>query len=371
MNKTKILFILPKTQQGGAENQLLYLLRGLDKKKFDVHLGLLYKDNEMKKEYDSLENVAINYFNKRHKFDFSIYVKIYRYIKKNGIDIVQAFMGHHHAIIPAFMAKIVGIGSVRSSIDFSALSIYWKFTVKLNCLIVNHMKSLMIANSHAGMQMYEKVGYQKDKLVVIPNGINFNRFSKGNPTPVRKLYGLKNKLVLSYVSRMDVLKNQIELVKMMKNLVSKNNLLLLLVGDGPNFTVVKEEIDKEDMQDHITLCGLRKDIPDILAASDIFVFPSRFPEGWPNAIGEAMSAGLPCVAYENGDINKIIENGVDGFVTPRDIGVFQERVEELCRNPAMRKKMSLKAKTKIRKEYTIESMVKKYEEVYVSLMKSC
>ncbi|MEM4398001.1 MAG: hypothetical protein QW757_05260, partial [Candidatus Woesearchaeota archaeon] len=99
--KIKLLFILPSTTIGGAEVQASYLLNGLDKNKFEIYCGLLYKNNELQEAFNN-ENIKIIHFNKKSESDIFVYFRILDFIKKNNIDIIQTFLGNHHAYLPYF-----------------------------------------------------------------------------------------------------------------------------------------------------------------------------------------------------------------------------------------------------------------------------
>lgn len=358
--------MLPKTQQGGAETQLLYLIQGLDRNKFQVYLGLLYKDNQLKEEFESIPGITIKYFNKKSKWDALVFFRIKEFIIKNEIDIVHSFLGNHYAYIPALMCKnTVGIGSIRATAEPKHLSFIERLTeFTLPKLFQNNSKFIIIANSHKGRAIYLKQGFSCDSIKVIPNGIDYGRFSNGNRKRIINEFNLRNKLVLGMVARLVEGKNHEELIKIFKKLTEKhNNLVLLIIGSGPLMNYLKD-LTKESKLNNVVFTGNRKDIPDFLASINIFVFPSKFPEGWPNVIGEAMAAGVSIVSYPAGDIKYIIKNNYNGIITRPDSHSFMTNVTKLIKSKKRREYLGDNARKTILNNFSLPKMVKKYQDVY-------
>lgn len=366
----RILFILPKTHQGGAETQMFYLLRNLNKKKFVVYLGLLYNDEQLKKEFEAIKGIKIINFRKKNDLDFSIYFKIAKFIKSNNIDIIQTFMGNHHGYIPAFFIKgCTPVGGIRYSPDyeFSSFDKIKRFTIPK--ILTRLDKFILVSNNYAAKEICEKKGFDSDKIRVIPNGIDYERFSRGTPTKIIKEFKLKDKLVFCMVARLDSVKNHDGLIRLFKKLREEyKNAVLIIVGDGPEMGKLKILASECNESENIIFTGNRKDVPDILAAADVFVFPSK-SEGWPNVIGEAMSASLPVVSYPVGDVKLIIKNGFDGIITESNMKSFHEAIMNLIKNKKKMKYIGENAQKTIREKFSVEKMIKEYEEFYLSLLK--
>lgn len=368
--KIKLLYILPKQQMGGAEIQLLNLVRNINKNIFDVYVGLLYQKSELKSEFDKLDNVKVVKFNKKSSLDLRVYFKIAAFIKKERIDIVQAFLTNHHAYIPAFLAgRSIPVGGIRSTQDDnnSAYDRLVRFT--LVRLFSKVKKIYMISNSHAGKDIYARHKFPNNNMFVVPNGIDISRFSKGSRQKIIREFRLQNNVVLGMVARIDEKKNHEELIRIFRGLQNDfKNLRLLIIGDGPNLARLKQIVKDMNLDSKVIFTGLRKDIPDFLAAMDIFVFPSKFPEGWPNVVGEAMCAGVPVVSYPCGDVERIIKNGFDGIITEPNEDSFMSELVPLIKSSSLRKRLGSNARNTIQKKFSIPVMVKQYEQIYQKIM---
>lgn len=365
----RILFILPKTQQGGAETQMLYLLKGLNRSKFNVYLGLLYENDQLKKEFGAIKDLKIINFNKKNKFDVFVYFRIAKFIRQNQIDLICSFMGNHHAYVPALLtSKVIAIGGIRntSARDIRGFKKFREFA--LNKVIMKLAPYTLISNSYSAREAYVKGGVSSNDIEVIPNGVDYSLFSRGKANLIVREFGLKNKFVMGIVARLVPTKNHKDLILGFKKLLKyRKDLVLLIVGDGPERADLKSFAEELGLSKFVIFTGNRRDVADILAAMDLFVFPSKYPEGWPNVIGEAMAAGVPVVTYLVGDVKHIITNQINGIITKDNIDTFMTEVAKLMMNAKKRKLLGKNAKKTIREKFSVEKMVQRYEQAFIKL----
>src|SRR5439155_17641773 len=114
-----------------------------------------------------------------------------------------------------------------------------------------------------------------------------------------------------------------------------------------------------------TLLGHRDDVAERLAAADIFVLPSR-SEAFPNALLEAMAAGLPVVASAVGGILEIVEHGRTGLlVPPGDASALADRLMRVMADPALGRRLGDRARAEVEAQYSFDRMVAAFEDVYL------
>ena len=150
-----------------------------------------------------------------------------------------------------------------------------------------------------------------DKVKFIPNGVDCQRFCFDQTIRdnYRNKLSLSNKKVIIHIGRLSTEKNHMFLIDAF-DYYHKNNpeSLLLLIGDGILKSQIQELIYKKNLSESIIMLGVRKDIPELLMASDLFVLPSLF-EGFPVSIIEAQSTGIPCLYSNNITATaKVLEN---------------------------------------------------------------
>lgn len=361
----KILYVLPKAEQGGAETQLLLLLRKIDYTKFKVHLGILYPGKELEQEFKNFKNIEIVNFHKKGPFDLGVYSRITRYARDNKINIIHTLMGNHHAYIPAiFLPKITAIGGIMGT-QYDELSFpEWAQVFLFEKLFTKLQKIKLVSCSYAGKKLYIDKGFSEDHIEVIPNGFDYSNYEKGNPQKIRQEFSLKGKIILGMVGRFIETKNHRTLLQSFNILHKKRkDCILMLVGSGDTQKDIEEEAHSLHLENKVVFTGNRKDIPDLLASMDIFVFPS-ISEGWPNVINEALAAGLPVIAYPAGDIPHIIENKTNGIIVDNDATEIANWIIKLLDDSELRNKLKKNAKQTLVGKYTVDSMVTQYENLY-------
>ena len=121
------------------------------------------------------------------------------------------------------------------------------------------------------------------------------------------------------------------------------------------------------MASRVRFLGLRADIPEVLAACDVFVLSSEF-EGNPLSVLEAMAAGLPTISTAVGGVPSLLEKGTSGIlVHSGDAEGFSKAMESLLLNGNLRQSMGVAAARRARERFDVANMVRAYEAVYESL----
>ncbi|MDQ0285987.1 glycosyltransferase involved in cell wall biosynthesis [Desulfofundulus luciae] len=144
----------------------------------------------------------------------------------------------------------------------------------------------------------------------------------------------------------------------------------VVVGDGPLRMVLEEEGRALGLGGRLFFTGERRDIPQILAAMDVFVLPS-ITEGLPLTILEAMAAGKPVVATQVGGLPEVVVDGETGFlVPPRDPQALARALAQLLLERQKAEEMGQKGRQRVMQHFTVEAMVRKIEEEYKSALLS-
>jgi len=143
---------------------------------------------------------------------------------------------------------------------------------------------------------------------------------------------------------------------------------LLLVGRGEQETRLKKQVEALGLCRRVRFMGLRPDIAEVLAASDVFVLSSDW-EGNPLAIMEAMSAGKPVISTAVGGVPELIKNGSSGLLVPQaNSEAFARAVNRLATNPQMRRAMGTVAAKCATERFGVETMTEAYEELYEAML---
>ena len=201
-------------------------------------------------------------------------------------------------------------------------------------------------------------------------GLNIERFNveitKEEKEKLKKDLNIKqNEIVLSYVAELNKNKNQIILINVIEELLNnKQNVKLLLIGDGELEQEYRRIIKEKKLQDNILLLGKRQDIPQLLSITNIYV-ASSIREGLGMNILEAMYMGLPIVATENRGHRELIVNNDNGFIVSNS-KELKLNIELLIENKELREKMKNISIEKT-KDYYIENVIKQVESIYINI----
>jgi len=141
-------------------------------------------------------------------------------------------------------------------------------------------------------------------------------------------------------------------------------LRLLLAGEGDERATIEKTIRERGLEECVTLAGTRKDIADLLAASDVFLM-SSISEGIPLTVIEAMAARRPVVATAVGGLPELVEHGVTGFLAPSgDDASLACSLIELYRRPELRRQMADVAAKRAKEKFSLDGMLDAYRDVY-------
>ena len=134
-------------------------------------------------------------------------------------------------------------------------------------------------------------------VTLLNNGVDLNYFTylPEGRISIRNEFGLEDKLVVGHIGRFNIQKNHKYLLEVFKELSEqRDDAVLLLVGIGALESEIRALVSEMGLKEKVIFAGQRFDIPALLSAMDVFVFPS-FHEGMPNTVIEAQATGLPCV----------------------------------------------------------------------------
>nr|WP_281408411.1 glycosyltransferase [Rhizobium sp. ERR1071] len=219
------------------------------------------------------------------------------------------------------------------------------------------------------------IGYDMSRAVIINNGIDTARFqsSASDRQRLRAAWNLDGKIVIGNVARWHPQKDHATLLEAFAQAQRGNNALhLVLVGDGLTAENVQlvALIRKLNIEAHVSLVGLMRDIPAVLSALDIFIMSSAFGEALPLALCEAMACKLPAIVTNVGECPNVVAN-CGWVVPPAEANQLAKAMEAASGMPeAERAAMGSRAREHVLAQFDIEDCTRHYEELYVSLRRN-
>lgn len=311
----KIIQFIPSLNDGGAETLVKdYCIIG---KKYGLNMKILtymiFPDtaNTNIIKNNGVEVIHIyskwNIFTRCfHKVFGSFYIplKIKRILKEEKPDIL-----HVHMNLLSYIAPLSDFfNQHRIKLLYTCHSLperYFKGDNKREFIACNRLiakNKLQLIALHEEMRQELNNMFIIDNTIIIKNGVNFERFLNFRVTKAEKRKELKipeDAYVIGHIGRFDALKNHTFLIGVFDELQKKNDRArLLLIGSGSLENEIRTQISQLGLGKKVTIISNRTDIPELLSAMDVFVFPSMF-EGLSVTLVEAQVAGLYCVVSDN------------------------------------------------------------------------
>jgi glycosyltransferase involved in cell wall biosynthesis len=204
------------------------------------------------------------------------------------------------------------------------------------------------------------------KLVLIHNGVEPSPFLKADSQDIKHELNIGKVPVLTMVGRLVSQKDPLTFLEACRFI--NQDYQAVIVGDGELREQIETFITQNQLDNKVILTGERKDVPEILAASDIFVLASNW-EGLPLVIIEAEMAGLPVVASRVGGVAELVQDGTTGFtVPPRDARALAEALKKLIENAPLRQSLGRAGREKALNEFTFDRMLEKTHKVYEEVL---
>lgn len=287
-------------------------------------------------------------------------------------SIVQTWL-YHADLLGGLVARIAGRGRVVWNVRSTAIpqgafsTTYW--LVRLCAIGSYFIPDRIICCANSARTAHIKMRYARHKMIVVPNGYDFSVFELHSSSRAKarlKLGFISDDIVIGVVGRFDPLKDFKNFITAASYMIPKCvNVKFLMVGRGNQRSndVLFGWIDEAGLVSNFKLVGEQLDMPYYLSAMDIFCL-SSVKEAFPNVVVEAMAMGLPCVVTRAGDAADIL--GDHNFVVPvKDSASLSEALLSMCRlSPFDRQILGERNAKKVRKEYGIEGIRRRYEEVY-------
>jgi glycosyltransferase involved in cell wall biosynthesis len=288
-------------------------------------------------------------------------------------DIIQGWM--YHGNLLSLIAskptkrKIPVIWNIRQSLySLSYEKPITRMVIKCGALLSGYATRILY-NSSTGAGHHEKIGYNRGKSLIIPNGFDTDMFSPSEAArySLRQELGLDaDTLLIGLIGRYHAMKDHETFLKAAAKLHETHPTVHFLLA-GTDVTVQNQQLSamfgEGDLSGNVHLLGERNDIPRLTAALD-FAALSSFAEGFPNVVGEAMSCAVPCAVTNVGDAAWIVgDTGI--VVPPRHPEALASAWAELI-GMGTEKRMILgeKARERIIEHYSLPSVVKQYERLY-------
>lgn len=307
MKKIKILMVAGNMHIGGIENQLMHLLRNIDKEKFQIDFTSTMRNPACREEIEQLGGKIYLIPKMNWKKPVPYCREMYNIMKSGQYDVVHSHELFHSGIT-LLLAKWAGVPcrfahahnwSDGDGTDRKRSILRSVYNCVMRKLICYYSTVQIACSSWAGEFVFGRNITRKSSYHVIFNSIDTAQFLDDYDNLETGEYLEQNgwKNVLN-IARITAVKNQIfltKIAKVFKERGIKIRILCVGTGDEEILQQVRENIKKYQIEDYFSLIGVRKDIPSLMRKSSAFVLPSKY-EGMPLVMIEAQASGLTCVS---------------------------------------------------------------------------
>jgi glycosyltransferase involved in cell wall biosynthesis len=371
--KTRVLLLISSLDCGGAERQLVELVKGLDKAEFSCLVVTTHAQGAFGPELAGLPGVELRSLGKRGGLDVVGPVwRLLRLARAARVDVVYAFE-EGPGLLGAIVAAQLGcrlIWGVRNTLSNAA-----KLGVRANVYRWLHRRlarraDRIIYNSHRAEREYTQAGYPAEKGCTISNGFDSGRFRFDSDarTNLRQEWGLAgDDFVFAVIGSIKPDKNHEFFIRAavdVGRIVPRS--AFVFVGKtygshpvlGPYARVLRDRVDRLGLGRRFVWAGEHQEMTKALSAVDVLVLTSR-REGTPNVVAEAMLCGRPCIVSDVGDAVHLL--GGNGTAIPLDD--VQSLVSAMTRWAGVsedeRSALGQIARCRIERDFSMQQMVEK------------
>ena len=369
--RRKVLFVA--TVESHLLNFHIPYMKLLQEKGYEVHVAT--KLGNRRQEFDEIGVI-------KHNVDFSrspYSPKVFKSLEQMEklLREIQFSLVHVHTPVAAFVTRLACQLTNTHPVLYTAHGFhFYKGAPLKNWLLYYNMEKLaahwtdgLITINEEDYKAAQKFKLRKNGKVFFVPGVGVDivsleqRIASMDRSEKRKELRLSvDTAVAITVGELNDNKNHIQALKALSKL-TKANFHYLIVGNGESEQKLKKAVNELMLQDKVSFLGFRRDVPELLAASDVFILTSR-REGLPKAVMEAMAAGLPIIATDVRGNRDLVKNGENGYLVPiDDVEQTAIAIERLIDSEDLRRSMGEKSK-ELAKQYDLQDIIFQMEEIY-------
>jgi len=379
--KIKILYLTTASKLSGAEKQLYELARRIDKEKYEVMVCTIMDDlqghllDRLKKE-----GIKTDYLSLNRKWKAWKAFKLLRIIKHFNPDILQSFLFFDNILARVF-GRLAGVPIIISG-ERSAEIHRSKIRNFFDRTTIN-LANYVIVNSEAGKKIViKRDGFPEEKIKIIYNGINLSRveilernhklqIANHKQSTNSKTQNTNDLIKIGFVGRLGPQKGLnylIEAVAILKN--KTKGFAVYIIGEGPERNNLEKLVRDSDVENIICFLGYKERAWEYIREFDLLVLPSLW-EGFPNVVMEAMACSVSVIATKVSGVPELIEDGKTGFlVEPKNSKKLADKIEYVLNlSEEEKKKIIENARKALEEKFSIERMVKDYDNFYREVLR--
>lgn len=353
MNIAILLKEYPPNVIGGTETQTRKMAHALARSGHDVTIYTKsYPETEEQKEPFSLERVPTWHYSPFiSTLTFVFFVTLTLLLRRNRHDVLQCMMIYPNGFVGFLVSKLTGLpyfAWIRGG-DYY----FMKDTPVKRWMIQHVLKDTTVLVQTEQIRADVEKEFEPKDLRILGNGVDIpDRTAEGDD--------------IVFVGRLEHQKGVHVLLQSAAELPDSEH--VLIVGDGSEREHLELMADELGVDASFVGSVQPASVPQYLRRGKVFVLPAVKGEGLPNALLEAMAAGLPVIATSTGGIVDSVEEGETGYIVPPgDINLLQDRLDRLCSDEELRTNMGRNGRRLVSQRFSWERIVNELETVYSSV----
>ena len=371
MDRIRIFYTVTWMEVGGSQTHLLQVLRLMDRTCFDPTLCVLTGRGSL---LETARGVGVPVLDGGVRGGFRSpstvvsVLKLARLMRRERPDIVHNYLLRANVLgtMAARLARVpVVLASKRGCHERRGFEL-------AGARISNRLADRVTCNAEAVREfVHENESCPKEKMVVIPSGVDTDRFQPLAPGSYKARLGLDaDRPVVGIVTRMRVRKGVEEFLQAMAMVRERfPGAQAVIVGEVSLDDELQRLVSDSGLGGGLHLLGRRSDIPEVLSAFDVFVLSSH-DEGMSNAILEAMAMKLPVVATDVGGTGEVVRHGASGLlVPPKRPEPLADAISEILAKPARAGEMGELGREIVVERFSARAMVLQMERLYGELLR--
>lgn len=360
---------------GGSGVVATELGKLLAEKGHEIHFISSSLPFRLKKMYHNIyyHQVEVNQYSvfQYPPYDIALASKMAEVANREKLDILHVHYAIPHAVC-AILAKQmihrdIKIVTTLHGTDITVLGYDPTLSEAIKFGIEKSDYVTAVSNSLI-QQTYELLKPQKN-IEAVYNFIDERVHKKVNSKSLKdQFYIQQDEKVIIHVSNFRSVKRVPDVVKAFSKIVQHVPAKLLLVGDGPEMSVVCNLVTELGLRSKVLFLGKQDNVEELYSLSDLMLLLSE-KESFGLVALEAMACGVPCIGTNIGGIPEVIEDGVNGFTCHvGDVDMIADKAISLLKDPILHESFSSNALQRVREKFSAELIVEQYENIYFRLL---
>ncbi|MEE9442378.1 MAG: glycosyltransferase [candidate division Zixibacteria bacterium] len=373
-NRPVIMHVIAAMEIAGAEKVLLNLIDRKDNCPYEMRVTSFVRGSDgtgtkfLKSVFAT--DTTVDRIPMCRRWDLRDVKALMRIIKRQKVSLLHTH-GYKSDIVGVLASKLTGVPIVATSHGFTSADEKLKRNEKIDRFILRFAHKIICVSKG----VYDSLvfsGIDKDKLILIPNAIDFEYFSKPPDKNFRESWGVaSDEIIIGTAGRLSLEKAHTDLVKGLAIIPEdmRNRCRLVIAGDGPEKEKILEAAKENGVADKLIMAGYVNDMRSFFNSIDVFCL-SSLAEGTPLTALEAAASGLPLVMTSVGGSTALINDGVDGFlIEPSAPNQLADALSKLIDDEKLRNQFAREGRDKLKSEYDIVNWSEKFFDIYRGILR--